>query len=93
MAVARGVSVLSKLGVVRIYVMPQTEFVFITLPWWRPQSGQSLSEYALLLGGLGVLGWALWSTLAQAGTDVVRVAVHMLYGGWADWMLNGGLTP
>jgi hypothetical protein len=87
MALARGVVVLNKLGLVSIWYSAEREAVLLTLPWWKPQRGQSLSEYALLLGITGGLAWALLSMSGQTLTELVALVVHILFSGWADWIL------
>jgi hypothetical protein len=88
MVVARGVAVLSKLGLVSIWYSAESEAVLLTLPWWKPQSGQSLIEYASLLGIGGVLAWGLWSMLGLTVTEIVRIVLDVLAPG-SSWLVSG----
>jgi hypothetical protein len=66
----RGVSLLSTLGLVSIWYSGRHELVMFGFPWWKPQRGQNLIEYALLLGLGGGLCWVAWSTLVLVVTRV-----------------------
>jgi hypothetical protein len=87
MAVVRGVSVLSTLGIVKIWHSSASSIIVLSWPWWKPANGQSLTEYALMLGVAGGLAWAVWSMFPLGLTELVRVTFHVLLAGWADWLL------
>jgi hypothetical protein len=85
MVVARGVSLLSTLGLVRIWWNARLELVILSAPWWKPQSGQSLTEYALIVGGAGALCWVLWSTFLPSGFQLlVSVLVQLMAPAFLD---------
>jgi hypothetical protein len=89
MIAVRGVSVLELLGLVKIWYSEKHGLIFLSVPWWRPQSGQSSSEYGLIVGfGVGV-AWASWYILGLTVTELHRVVLHVLFSGWADWMVSG----
>ena len=88
MLIARGVSRLSRLGVVKIWHAPGSEFVLLTHPWWKPQRGQSLSEYALLLAAGGALVATLWFTFPLTLTQVVRWSLDVLAPG-SSFLVSG----
>ena len=60
----RGVSLLSTLGLVKIYWSARHEVVLFTVPWWKPQRGQSST---VIVGAAGVLLWVLWFISAANG--------------------------
>jgi hypothetical protein len=86
MVVARGVSLLSRLGLVSIWYSAQNEYVLVTVPWWKPQRGQSLTEYGVTLGIAGGLAWVLLSMSGLTLIDLIRLTIHVLFSGWADWL-------
>jgi hypothetical protein len=88
MWIARGVSLLSRLGLVSIWHAPGSELVFITVPWWKPQRGQSSIEYGLSIGVLGCLVWALWSMLQLTVTEVVHLVLDVIAPG-SSWLVLG----
>jgi hypothetical protein len=88
MVPARGVSVLSKLGLVKIWWHPGLRLIFISVPWWKQERGQSVNEYALLLGIGGVLAWGLWSMLGLTVTEAVRLVLSVIAPG-SDWLFRG----
>jgi hypothetical protein len=72
----RGVVVLSKLGVVRIWWQPDQQRILLSPPWWSPRErGQALTEYALAFAFMGVLLSALWSLISLLGIEQLRDAV------------------
>ena len=86
--IVRGVSRLSKLGVVKLYWSEENKSVLVALPWWRQGTAQSLTEYALLICGAGILVGMLWSMSGLAITEVMQLVLALVAPG-SEFLVTG----
>ncbi len=82
----RGVVLLSRLGVVKVWWQPGQQRILLSPPWWKPnERGQGLIEYALAFGLLGIALSALCWWITSLGVEVVRDEVlSALFPGSVD---------
>jgi len=83
---ARGVVLLSRLGLVSIWYSAERETVLLTVPWWKPprspQRGQSSIEFVLSIALSGVIVLVIWFTYQLVLTELLHESLIQFAGSY-----------